>query len=211
MKKYFCFLVFSVVLLPARSQSDRSSVLENLESNNQQQRKDMTATVKSAARLFGSENDLTSVIQIIPSGSQVTVLGADSAYLRVAYDSTEGYILKRKAVIDQGSGEISREQVQNDNQLENQNAVNQNQNDDSQQMSRFSYLEEKYGTSMAARLSAGKIWKGMSAEMVKDSWGSPREINRVINGNTVREEWVFRNTWLYMENNRLVDWGPVRR
>ena len=63
---------------------------------------------------------------------------------------------------------------------------------------------------MAARLGAGKIWKGMSAEMVRDSWGSPSKINRVI-GNNVREEWVYRNTWLFIENNTLVDWGPVKQ
>ena len=61
---------------------------------------------------------------------------------------------------------------------------------------------------MAARLIAGKIWKGMSAEMVKDSWGVAEKINRVINGNVVKEEWIFRTTWLFFENNALVEWGP---
>jgi hypothetical protein len=63
---------------------------------------------------------------------------------------------------------------------------------------------------MAAKLMAGKIWKGMSAEMIKDSWGSPRKINRVISGNLIKEEWIFKNTWLYIENDILADWGPIR-
>jgi hypothetical protein len=64
---------------------------------------------------------------------------------------------------------------------------------------------------MAARLIAGKIWKGMTAEMVRDSWGSPVKINRVIRNNSAKEEWIFKNTWLYIENNSLVEWGPISR
>jgi len=64
---------------------------------------------------------------------------------------------------------------------------------------------------MAARLNAGKIWKGMNSEMIRDSWGKPDKINREINGNTVKEEWIYRTTWLFIENNTLQEWGPVRK
>jgi hypothetical protein len=77
------------------------------------------------------------------------------------------------------------------------------------QGNRFSYLDYKYGTSMAARIYSGKIWKGMTSEMVKDSWGSPSRINKVIRGNTIKEEWIYRNTWLYIVDDTLVDWGPA--
>ena len=62
---------------------------------------------------------------------------------------------------------------------------------------------------MAALLFAGKIWKGMSSDMVKDSWGAPLKINRVI-GDVVKEEWIFKNSWLFIENDHLVEWGPVK-
>ena len=64
---------------------------------------------------------------------------------------------------------------------------------------------------MAARLIAGKIWKGMTSEMVRDSWGKPLKINRVINSNTIQEESIYNNTWLYIENDTLTDWGPTRK
>ena len=64
---------------------------------------------------------------------------------------------------------------------------------------------------MAARLYAGKIWKGMNSEMVKDSWGAAEKINRVISGNIIKEEWIYKNTWLYFENNTLLEWGPVKK
>lgn len=102
------------------------------------------------------------------------------------------------------------------NQNNNQNQQNQyeqqaRQGNQNQGMSRFSYLENKYGTNMATRLISGKIWKGMNTEMVKDSWGTAQKTNRVINGNTIREEWIYRNSWLYFENDELVEWGPAKR
>ena len=45
---------------------------------------------------------------------------------------------------------------------------------------------------MAARIIAGKIWKGMNSEMVKDSWGNPEKINRIISGNVIKEEWIYQ-------------------
>ena len=60
---------------------------------------------------------------------------------------------------------------------------------------------------MASRLITGKIWKGMSSEMVRDSWGRPIKINRVISGNTIKEEWIYKNTWLFLKDDYLVEWG----
>lgn len=51
-----------------------------------------------------------------------------------------------------------------------------------------------------------KIWKGMTADMVLDSWGNPREINRVISGNDIKEEWLYNTSLLYIENDVLVNW-----
>jgi hypothetical protein len=60
-------------------------------------------------------------------------------------------------------------------------------------------------------LNAGKIWKGMTAEMVRDSWGTPSRINRGSGNNNSQEEWIYKNTWLVIENNTLVEWGPIRK
>ena len=160
----------------------------------------VTATVKSSTRLFSDKMDLTSVITIIPQGETVVVLGADSSYLHVIYADNEGYILSRHAVIDKVASETAQPQDAAVNQY------TENKADD-----RYSYLVNQYGEAMAARLYAGKIWKGMNSEMVKESWGSADRINRVVSGNTIKEEWIYRSTWLYFENNTLVQWGPVQK
>jgi len=202
MKKLIFSILFIVSVVAIQAQVNRTDVLQDLEKNQpSKQDQQVTATLKSASRLFGATNDLTSVIVIIPSGSVVNVLGSDSTYLKVTFDENEGYIYKRDAIINNAQVEVNPS-----NQSENMNQVDQPV--EQKQVSRFTYLENKYGTNMAARLDAGKIWKGMSAEMVKDSWGNPVKINRVI-GNIIKEEWIFKHTWLYLENNTLVDWGPI--
>lgn len=179
----------------------------NLNSAVQEQ---MTATLKSASRLFADKNDLTSVIVVIPSGESVKVLDYDETFMHVTYENQEGYIMAKHATINKTepstnviaqksedvSGNITGRQVQQRQQS---------------QESRFSYLSNKYGPNVASRLYEGKIWKGMTAEMVKDSWGNPRKINRVISGNNIKEEWIYNNTWLFIQNNRLLEWGPVKK
>ncbi|MBA4321519.1 MAG: hypothetical protein C0408_01750 [Odoribacter sp.] len=203
MKKLIFTSLCLFIILAVQGQGTRTSVLEDLEKSNPSvQNQQVTATLKSASRLFGAKDDLTSVIMIVPSGSVVNVLGSDSTYYKVSFEENEGYIFKRHALINYTPAETVLQYRQNNFQQVEQPA-------EQKQVSRFTYLENKYGTNMAARLASGKIWKGMSAEMVRDSWGNPVKINRVI-GNVVKEEWIFRNTWLYIENNTLVDWGPIR-
>lgn len=202
-------LIFPALLLIAtlslKAQPDKADLLQNLEKTQPANQKVITtATLKSSSRLFKVKEDLTSVIQIIPSGSVVSVLGTDSTYLHVTFEENEGYIFKRHAVIDPEPANFSQ-LMKKKEEVKPEKPVQQQQN------SRFSYLESKYGSGMAARLNSGKIWKGMNSEMVKDSWGKAQKINRVINGNIIQEEWIYSSTWLYFENNTLVEWGPIKR
>jgi len=201
MKKAYLVAIVSILALTLNAQADRSDILTNLEQNKQTS---VTATLKSSSRLFGAKDDLTTVILIIPSGSKVSVLGSDSTYLHVTYEEYEGYIFSRHAVVDK----IPARTIQPDQSGLKQAVKEPAQQ---QQVSRFTYLENKYGSNMAARINAGRIWKGMSAEMVNDSWGTAQKINRSISGNIIKEEWIYRNTWLYFENNTLLDWGPIQR
>ena len=205
MKKILFLTFLSVVALQLQGQTGKADQLQALEQNqNDNQNITATATLKVASRLFATKDDLTSVILIIPADSVVSVLDSDSTYFHVVFEDNEGYIFKRQAVLD-------KIPVYNQQAAQSQPAVQETQTVKEQKQSRFSYLESKYGSNMAARLVAGKIWRGMNSEMVSDSWGTPQKINRVISGNIIKEEWIFRNTWLYLENNTLVEWGPIRK
>jgi hypothetical protein len=167
------------------------------------QQQTLSAKLKSSARLFSVKYDLTSVIMVIPSGTIVNVIGSDSTYFQVRYGEDEGYIYRKDATItaDQVAPEKTVTQQQQDNNVQPQE----------KQVDRRTYLDNKYGTSMAEKMIAGKIWKGMTAEMVLDSWGKPQKINRTINADLIREEWIYKNSWIFLENNTLVEWGPVNR
>jgi hypothetical protein len=199
---FLSLLILSAVTIKA--QSNKVDKLQALEQNQTSgQNTATTATLKNPSRLFAAKDDLTTVILIIPADSVVKVLDSDSTYLHVVFEDNEGYIFNRHVILNQ-------EKINTPRYVQTQSNVQETQPVQEQKESRFSYLENKYGSNMAARLISGKIWKGMSSEMVKDSWGVAEKINRVISGNIVKEEWIFRTTWLFFENNTLVEWGPVK-
>jgi len=203
MRKFVFPALFIVGVMSTSAQTDKTAILQSLEAN-QSYGQDITqtATIKSSTRLFKTKDDLTSVILIIPSGSVVSVLGSDSTYLIVSYQENKGYIFTKHAVIDKVPNTFREMQS--------------TQPEDAQPMQtqtdgRYEAMVSKYGASMADRLYAGKIWKGMNSEMARDSWGAASKVNRVVNGNVIREEWIYRSTWLYFENNTLINWGPVKK
>jgi len=221
MKKLLFFLMTVAAVTSLNGQAVREKMLESLEQGQGRQQETIqqqdiaqqhnaaqqditTATLKSAARLFGEKNDLTTVIMIIPLGSQVKVLGSDSTYYHVEFEENQGYILKRQATID-NTPAVEK------TVSETETPVRETQRVQQTPVNRFTYLENKYGTNVAVKLNSGKIWKGMSAAMVMDSWGSPQKINRTVNGNTMKEEWIYKKTWLYFQENTLVEWGPLRK
>jgi hypothetical protein len=205
MKRIVFVVLFVAAALQSWSQITREQALQRLESAETKKEAAVeNVKVKTSTRLFGSKDDLTTVLLIIPSGTEVEVTGSDSTYFAVAYDGYNGYIFRRHAEVIKEPA--VKKMAATNNQAAQNNAENAGENE-----SRFTYLEKKYGTNIAARLSAGKIWKGMTANMVRDSWGEPGKINKSESANSLREEWIYRNTWLYMENNILTDWGPIKR
>jgi hypothetical protein len=205
MKKILFLTFLSVVTFLLQGQTGKADQLQALGQNqNDNQNITATATLKVASRLFATKDDLTTVIFIIPADSVVAVLDSDSTYLHVVFEENEGYILRRQAILNEVP--VNAQPV-----IQSRPAAQQTEPVQEQHQSRFSYLENKYGSNMANRIFSGKIWKGMNSEMVKDSWGIADKINRIISGNVTKEEWIFRNTWLYFENNTLLEWGPIKK
>jgi hypothetical protein len=205
MKRTFIIAALLTAIVSLSGQTKNTNKLQAPQQNQPaDQNIQSTATLKSASRLFATKDDLTSVIFVIPADSVVIVLDSDSSYFHVVYGGSEGFIFKRDAVIDK-TAVLSQPVIQAQPSAQNSLPIQE------QQQSRFSFLENKYGPNMAPRLFSGKIWKGMTSEMVKDSWGTADKINRMTSGNILKEEWIFRDTWLYFENSTLLEWGPVKK
>ena len=134
-------LFISLILICAfsiKAQTNKTDKLQALEQNQPAGQNIATATLKSASHLFATKDDLTSVIQVIPADSVVTVLDSDSTYLHIVFDQNEGYIFKRQAVLDKMPSQTA--QV-----IQSQPAIQETQPVQEQQQSRLSYLENKYG------------------------------------------------------------------
>ncbi|NLJ44404.1 MAG: hypothetical protein GX431_12145 [Bacteroidales bacterium] len=206
-------LIVSIIILftasSAFTQTTSTNVLQGPEAVQNAISAGATATVKNATRLFKDKDDLTSVIMVIPAGSVVNVLSADSAFMKVEYEGNTGFIYSQHAEIDKTPVPGNRaEPAATENNRDNPSTVSRPV--EKTRAGRYEYLERKYGQSLAGRIYSGRIWKGMRSEMVKDSWGSPRKINKIISNNVVKEEWYYNNTVLYFQNNTLVNWGPER-
>ena len=156
--------------------------------------------------MFGDKNNLASVIVILPAGSVVDILDIDSTYLYVSYENYEGYISRNHAMAGNVTAvpDHTTNQYNNVQQTQPQSTIPSSA--EKSQTTRKTYLENKYGYDIASELLKMKIWKGMTADMVLDSWGNPREINRVISGNDIKEEWLYNTSLLYIENDVLVNW-----
>lgn len=63
----------------------------------------------------------------------------------------------------------------------------------------YKYLEDKYPEYLEAVINK-KIKIGMPKDVVILSWGKPDKINKSVYGNISKEQWVYKNQYLYFEN-----------
>lgn len=205
----FSAIIFSV-FFSVKSQVAKTDVLQELEKNQSySQNAVATATLKSASRLFRDNNDLTSVIMVLPKGTIVDVLpGTYDTFIQVAFEGEEGYVYSKDAEINKTTSSSLSEAPR---QYPRKEAGSLSSGPVQKQVTgRYEYLINKYGPSIGSRLYERKIWKGMNSQLVRESWGSPAKINRVINGDEVREEWTYNKTRLYFRSSTLYDWGPAK-
>lgn len=167
------------------------------------------ATTKGAVRLFGDKDDLTSVIRLIPDGSTVDVIKADSTYTKIRFDGDEGFVRSDRLgpfvpVISQApvappAAVTEPKQLSPDVETYNQPPVD-----------RYEVLVTKYGDDIGKRLYQHKVWKGITSDMARDSWGKPKQINKMYVDRSIDEEWIYARKWLYFRDGILIEWGPVK-
>ena len=167
------------------------------------------ATTKGAVRLFGDKDDLTSVIVLIPDGSTVDIIKADSVFTKVRYNEQEGYVRSDRlgrfvpvlspAPLNPPVQAAEPQQPSPDTEAYDQPPVDW-----------YEVLATKYGDDIGKRLYQHKVWKGITSDMARDSWGKPKQINRMYVDQNVEEEWIYTTKYLYFRDGILIDWGPVK-
>ena len=67
-------------------------------------------------------------------------------------------------------------------------------------------LIRKYGKKIGTRLATGKIWKGMTEKMLKDSWGEPDRKTRNKKKWGLFTQWYYGTITYFFKNGVLTDW-----
>jgi hypothetical protein len=142
----------------------------------------------------------------IRTGNKVNVIEVLENYYKVYFESDSGYVNK--------AGFKSVKQIEQEN-----NSINQQQIAEEERIKRYEKQREielvekrtnlikKYGEKIGRKIFQEEIWIGMTSEMVIDSQGRPKDINKTVGSWGVHEQWVYENnTYLYLENDRLTSW-----
>lgn len=65
---------------------------------------------------------------------------------------------------------------------------------------------KRYGRKSGQRVAAGKIWKGMTLRMMKDSWGKPDKVRENKEKWGVFTQWTFGKITYFFRDGKLTDW-----
>ena len=77
-------------------------------------------------------------------------------------------------------------------------------------MIQHSFYIKKYGQENGNRIFEGKVWKGMTESMLKDSWGKPDKTHQNKYKWGVFTQWYYGDIIFFFKNGKLIDWqeGP---
>ncbi len=164
---------------------------------------------KGAVRLFADKDDLTSVIQIIPDGTVVEAVSADTAFTLIRLGDVQGYVKSDRLTAALPVVTTTQPAVQ---PVQEAAPVQPVADVQTRQIptDRYQALSEKYGADLGLKLYQHKVWKGITSDMARDSWGKPKQINRMYVDSSVDEEWTYSKSYLYFRDGVLIEWGPVK-
>ncbi len=69
----------------------------------------------------------------------------------------------------------------------------------------------KYGKKNGIRVSNGSVWKGMTENMLRDSWGKPDRINKIKRKWGVFTQWYYGDITYFFKNGKLIEWEQKKK
>lgn len=67
-------------------------------------------------------------------------------------------------------------------------------------------LVKKYGKEIGSRVANGQIWKGMTEQMLEDSWGKPDKITTNKKKWGIFRQWYYGEITYFFRDGILTDW-----
>jgi hypothetical protein len=68
------------------------------------------------------------------------------------------------------------------------------------------YYIKKYGQENGNRIFEGKVWKGMTESMLRDSWGKPDKTHQNNYKWGMFTQWYYGGITYFFKNGKLIDW-----
>ncbi|MCH8941528.1 MAG: hypothetical protein IIA48_03675 [Bacteroidetes bacterium] len=69
----------------------------------------------------------------------------------------------------------------------------------------------KYGKKKGIRISIGSIWKGMTEDMLNDSWGKPDRTNKIKKKWGIFTQWYYGDITYFFKNSKLIEWEQKKK
>lgn len=174
------------------------------------------AVTKSSAKLYNMPvaNELRKVVAEIPKGTRLLITKWERACLRTNFGGKTGYLFPHQLEFDNPEAykalkeesqrlvrEGKAEKADWEYLLDDQQAAAEKKRKE-----RLSKLTSKYGKIAALKIVEGKVWIGMTKEMMIESWGQPEDINRSVGSWGVHEQCIYGDTYVYVENGKVASW-----
>ncbi len=148
----------------------------------------------------------------VPKGALLEVIGSSKEYLKVKYDSIEGYLVY--ALVSSNTQEFlafvkyAKKIEEEKYRLEaEKKRIEEEQKVKKIKAERKVGLTKKYGSSAATRIADGKIWIGMTEQMLLESWGRPDDINTTVTRYGTSKQFVYGlGRYVYVENGKVDSW-----
>ena len=68
----------------------------------------------------------------------------------------------------------------------------------------------RYGKKNGENIAAGKVWKGMTEQMLRDSWGEPDKIEKNVEKWGVFTQWFYGKITYFFRDGKLTDWEETK-
>ncbi|MBE9468502.1 MAG: hypothetical protein IMY72_09335 [Bacteroidetes bacterium] len=160
----------------------RINYLESKEKNLNIRNISFTETkTRSKAKIKNKPDVFGDIIGYIPEGKIIKVYDYFDSYWLIEKDSIKGYTSEMYLVNNQQMNKIKKNHDKDE-------------------------IKKIYGESVANKIFNHSIWIGMTADIARLSIGSPLEINRTTGSWGIHEQWVYKNRYLYFENDKLTSW-----
>ncbi|PCJ83471.1 MAG: hypothetical protein COA57_11240 [Flavobacteriales bacterium] len=144
------------------------------------------------SRLMTEPYSLSDIITEIPVNGKVNIFDMDGDYWKLEYDGKVGFVKKNFFTEDESLQKFEKIALE--------------KKKEEAQHTKFERLKNKYGKVFANKIMDKKIWLEMTNEMVIDSWGLPDDKNRTVGSWGTNEQWIYGNSYLYLENGILKSW-----